>query len=79
MVYWLVLVKHQSPFLENSAFPPCLVCMKSMNLIKQKRLIRKSNNVFSVLYEQAVTIEEIKASLRDVCTSVFFLSKVLFG
>lgn len=53
--------------------------MKSVNLIKQGRLIRKSNKVSSVLYDRAATTEEIKASVGGVGTSVFFLSNVLFG
>lgn len=52
--------------------------MKSVNLIKLRKLVRKSNKVPGVLYEWAAT-DEIKAALGGAWTSVFFLSNVLFG
>lgn len=45
--------------------------MESVNLIKQGRLIRKSNRVPGVIYEQAATAGEIKASVRGVSVHLF--------
>lgn len=75
---WLVLAKHQSPFLE-SCFVSRLFAVHKISEPNKVRLGKKSNKVPGVLYEWVAATEEIKASLGEVWTSVFFLPRVLFG
>lgn len=59
---WLVLAKHQSPFLE-SCFVSRLFGVHEISGPNKVRLVKKSNKVAGFLYEWAAATEEIKASL----------------
>lgn len=79
MLGWWRSGKHQSPFLESCCVSRLFGVHEISEPNKVGRLVRESNKVPGVLYEWAAATEEIKATLRGVWTSVFFLPKVLFG
>lgn len=69
-------VSETSKSILRKLFPACLLCSEPN---KARRFVRGSYKVPGALYERAAATEEIKATLRGVWTSVFFLPKVLFG